>query len=480
METVQVPQEPTREILIERLAAHRLAGPIPREEKEWLAANGHLRRLATGDILTSRAAGVVEGLFIVLSGHIGLFVDRANGREKIMEWRAGDVAGLLPYSRLVVPPGDSSAQEPSEIIVIRRDDIPALIRECHAFTSALVHVMVDRARHFTSSDLHAEKMASLGKLAAGLAHELNNPAAAIVRSARSLEGAISATENASRELGCLSLTPEQFAAIDGVRVQAMQPSAAGLRSPLEQADHEAAMEDWLSDHGADVRHAAALGEAGITPETLDQIVGSLQGPHLNIAVAWLAAGSLARQLTNEITTAASRISSLVEAVKGFTHMDQHASAAPVDIAKGLAQTLAIMNGKARAKAVAVRVDIDPALPQPCGVPGELNQIWANLIDNALDAAPQSGTVMVTANSEGQHVVVRVTDDGPGIPSEIKQRIFDPFFTTKKVGQGTGLGLDIVKRIISKHRGSISVESQPGRTQFSVALPLVSAAAGQEK
>jgi signal transduction histidine kinase len=460
--------------LIERIAAHRIAGAIPREEIEWLATHGRLHRLETGEVLTSRAAGMVEGLFIVLSGQIALHVDRANGREKIMEWRGGDVTGMLPYSRLTVPLGDSSAEMASEIVVIRREDLPSLIRECHGFTSALVHVMVDRARHFTSSDLHADKMASLGKLSAGLAHELNNPASAIARSARLLHEAMTASENGSRALGSLALTSEQRAALDEVRSKAVQPAVQMVRSPIEQADREAEFEDWLLEHGADPEDAGPLAETGITLQMLDGLVRLLQGLELSAALRWLAAGCLTRQLADEIELAASRISNLVDAVKGFTHMDLNTTAGPVDVGEGLAQTLVLHSGKARAKAVSVRMTIESGLPRAQGLVGELNQIWSNLIDNALDAVGPSGNVAITATAEGHQLIVRVIDDGPGIPADIRGRIFDPFFTTKKVGQGTGLGLDIVKRIVQKHRGTIEVESQPGYTQFSVALPLASA------
>lgn len=456
---------------MERLAAHRIAGAIPREEIEWLAAHGHPRRLEPGEVLSSRAAGVVEGLFIVLSGRIGLHVQRANGREKIMEWHGGDVSGMLPYSRLTVPPGDAIAEIPAEIVTIRRGDLPAMIRECHSFTSALVHVMVDRARHFTSSDLQVEKMASLGKLSAGLAHELNNPAAAIARSARSLHGAVAASEDASRALGALPLTSGQQAAIDAARSQASLPAAHTVRSPIEQADREAEFEDWLLAHGADPADAGPLAETETGLPVLDGLARSMKGPELGAAVRWLAAASLTRQLADEIEMAASRISSLVDAVKGFTHMDLGAAPGPVDIGAGLTQTLAIHSAKARAKAVSVNIVIAPDLPRAQGMAGELNQIWSNLIDNALDAVRPSGNVAITAAVEGGQAVVRVIDDGPGIPAEISGRIFDPFFTTKKVGQGTGLGLDIVKRIIQKHKGTVTVESQPGRTEFRVALPL---------
>ena len=166
-----------------------------------------------------------------------------------------------------------------------------------------------------------------------------------------------------------------------------------------------------------------------------------------------------------------RISGLVAAIKGFTHMDQATVAEPVDLIQGLSNTVAVLRSKARAKSAAVVVEAEPGLPRVRGFAGELNQIWANLIDNALDAVPDSGRVEVLANRKQQQVVVRVIDNGAGIPAQIRERIFDPFFTTKPMGHGTGLGLDIVRRLVRHNDGEISVESQPGRTEFRVALPL---------
>jgi signal transduction histidine kinase len=314
-------------------------------------------------------------------------------------------------------------------------------------------------------------MASLGKLAAGLAHELNNPAAAIARSAKSLQAAIAANEDASRALGALPFNSEQRAALDDLRSLAMLPAVAATRSAIEHADREAEFEDWLLAHGADPSDAAPLAETQITLPQLEGLARALDESQWKAALRWLAAACLTRQLTGEIEVAASRISHLVDAVKGFTHMDHNTTAGPVDIGDGLSQTLTIHSGKARAKSVAVHLTINPGLPRAQGVAGELNQIWSNLIDNALDAVAPAGSIDIEAVSEGGQLVVRFTDNGPGIPEDIRGRIFDPFFTTKNVGQGTGLGLDIVKRIVQKHRGSVSVESAPGRTQFRVALPL---------
>lgn len=461
--------------LVDRLAAHKVIGGAPRQELEWVAAHGRLRHLEPGEILTARAAGFVEGLFIVLSGQFALHVERANGRERIMEWHGGDVGGMLPYSRLQSPPGDSIVDQPTEIVVIHRDDLPELTRQCHQLTSTLVHIMVDRARHFTSSDLQAEKMVSLGKLSAGLAHELNNPASAISRSARALREAMTASEDTSRALGALGLTSAKAEAIDAVRRRCLGSAAPVVRSPLEQADREDEIGDWLAAHGADPAAGVALADTDISLSMLESLSTVLSGDELTASVRWLASACATRHLADDIEQAGTRISGLIDAVKGFTRMDMNATAGPVDVVEGVSQTLAILKAKARAKSVSVTVTADPALPRALGVGGELNQIWANLIDNALDAVAESGHVKITAAAEGPYVVVRVIDDGPGIPPDVKRRIFDPFFTTKKVGEGTGLGLDIVNRIIRKQRGMIAVESEPGRTEFTVSLPLAPSA-----
>src|SRR5262245_1009502 len=202
--------------LLERLTAHRTLSAAPQEQIAWLAAHSVVRHLDSGAVLTSMK-GQVEGLHVVLSGHLSIHVDRGAGRRKIMEWRDGDVTGLMPYSRLVAPPGDVVAEEPSELVTVYRENLPDMIRECRELTAILVHVMVDRARHFTSSFLHDEKLVSLGKLAAGLAHELNNPASAVARSASTLSESLMAADAAARNLGALGLNKEEFAVAENIR-----------------------------------------------------------------------------------------------------------------------------------------------------------------------------------------------------------------------------------------------------------------------
>jgi len=459
--------------LVDRLAEHKTLSAAPREELAWLVAHGSLRHLAEGEVLSAKGVPVA-GLFVVLTGNIAIFVDRGAGRHKVLEWRAGDVTGMLPYSRLVSPPGDTVAQEPSEILAISRNDLDAMIHACHEITSILVHKMIDRSRVFTSSGLQDEKMVSLGKLSAGLAHELNNPVSAIERSAALLGDRLEDAEQATRALCGAKLTDAQLAAIDALRASCLATGLHGVLSPIQQAEREDAIADWLADRGVDSAIAGPLAETAVTLEALDRLAAEVSGPPLGAALRWGAAECSVRGFASEIQEAATRISGLVVAIRGFTHMDQATVAEPVDLKSSLGNTVAVLNAKARSKSVAITVEVEPDLPRVRGFVGELNQIWANLIDNALDAVPDSGQVEVTANREQQRVVVRIVDNGGGIPPEVRAHLFVPFFTTKPVGKGTGLGLDIVRRLVTHNDADIEVETTPGRTEFRVFLPLAEA------
>jgi signal transduction histidine kinase len=454
----------------ERLSAHRTLAPVPQHEIEWVVRHGVLRHLDSGGILTPKQ-GPVEGLHIVIGGYLTIHVDHGAGPRKIMEWREGDVTGLMPYSRLVAPPGDVVAEEPSDVVTVCRADMAEMTRECPELTAILVHVMLDRARHFTSSYLHDEKLVSLGKLAAGLAHELNNPAAAIGRSARELRAAFTRFDDASRSLGSAGLKDEQIALLQKVRGGCFAAGVQSVLSPLQQEEREDSIARWLKTHQADEAAAEDLADTDVTFEMLDELAGSMHGKELNTALHWIATDCATRRLTLEIQQASSRICELVGAVKGFTEMDRATVPERVDLRKGLTNTLAVLGSKAKGKSVGVNLNLEKDLPAVHGLGGELNQVWSNLIDNALDAVNEGGQVEITARRERDRVVVRVIDNGPGVPAEVRDRIFDPFFTTKPVGKGTGLGLDIVRRLIRRHNGEIELDSRPGRTEFRVTLPM---------
>jgi signal transduction histidine kinase len=319
-------------------------------------------------------------------------------------------------------------------------------------------------------------MISLGKLAAGLAHELNNPAAAIERSASLLDERLDEAEMAAQVLGAAGLAPAQLQAIERARQACEATVERGVRSPVQQAEREEQIADWLSDHDLSVELAEALADTAVTLQSLDDLAAAVDRSALEPVLRWAASGCAIRVLASDIQEAALRISGLVAAIKGFTHMDQAQVAEPVDLAQGLGNTVTILRAKAKNKSASVTVDLEPNLPRVRGFVGELNQVWANLIDNALDAIPPSGHVRISARREAVGVVVRIVDDGPGIPASIREHIFDPFFTTKPVGLGTGLGLDIVRRLVKHNEGLIEVTSQPGQTEFRVTLPLADPAA----
>ncbi|HJU74034.1 MAG TPA: ATP-binding protein [Gemmatimonadaceae bacterium] len=456
--------------LVDRLAQLKTLQGVPRSELDWLVANGELRRFEAGDLLARKDEQVID-MFLLLSGRISAIVDRGTGRLHSLDSEAGDASGVLPFSRLGRSPVFVRAVEPTEALAIHRDRFPELIRDCPTLVAVLVHVMLDRASLFASTSWQDEKMVALGRLGAGLAHELNNPASATVRSASLLNDAIREVSAAAQALGAAQLTDEQLSRLALICKESLVPATTGVFSVTERIDREDEFATWFGEHGVALDAAASLAESGLTIDGLDRVIEIVGAEKLGVAVRWIAAEFAVLSLAKDIQRATTRIHDLVGAVKRFTYTDRAAGMAPTDIAQGLEDTIAIMGAKARDKSVAVRLEVAPSLPQVTAMGAELNQVWANLIENAIDAVGEGGLVVVSAECEADNAVVRVIDDGPGIPSDIQSRIFDIFFTTKPIGQGTGLGLDIARRIVMTHHGHIAVDTQPGRTEFCVRIPV---------
>ena len=460
----------TDSALIERLAALPSLASIPREQLEWLVAHGTLQQFNPGHEITRREQSVIADLWIVLAGRFSIRLERGGVSRIAKEWKRGDLAGFLPYSRMTRAPGDVLVAELLEVLVIPNGCMREMTRECYEFTALCVHEMLDRARQFKSEDLLVQKLASLGVLSAGIAHELNNPSSAVARSAKGLEQAHADVVAAARALGEACLDAQKMATIDLLN-SSEDTSAADLRSPLERADREDALADWLDGHGIDPGLADPLAHTTVTIAQLDAAARVLQGGPLAIGLRYVAANLTARRLTREIVKAAERIHELAARVKKQTHMDRTPVVDAIPLEETLADTLALIGSKARSKGVTLELKVDPDLPRLQGVLGELNQVWLNLIDNAIDAAPEGGHVTVAAAGERDAVVVKVIDDGEGIAPADRDRIFDQFYTTKPVGKGTGLGLPTAQAIVLGHRGTIQVDSQPGRTEFRVSLPV---------
>ena len=458
--------------LVDSLARVKLLKDVPRQELEWLADHGEIERYEAGFVFRPHDE-LIPGLALVLSGSLAIHVERMGISRRVMQWHTGDLTGLLPYSRMQNPPGDTVVHEDVEVFTVHKDHFREMTRECPEFTAVCVHTMLDRARHFTGRDFQDEKMASLGKMSAGLAHELNNPAAAAGRSAKRLAEQKNEAEDSARALFSARLNEEQLAALDEARAYCLMMPPSFLDTPLDRADRVDAIAEWLEGHGGEMDQATALAETAMTVDGLEKLAQVLHGETLLEALRWLAATAAITSIAHELQDSTRRISDLVASVKGYTHMGQAAVAEPVNVARGLTDTSRLMASKIRDKNVSLRLDIPPDLPPARAFGSELNQIWMNLLENALDAVPYGGEITVRAQQDYDTISVRVIDNGHGIPEDIKSRIFDPFFTTKPVGAGTGMGLDIVRRLVFNQRGDIDVESQPGQTVFRVVLPVAS-------
>jgi signal transduction histidine kinase len=454
--------------LIDRLASLPKLSEAPREELEWLARHGVLETREVGEVVAPQGERI-ESLWVLVAGILAVRVDRGVGPRRVIEWHAGETSGMLPYSRMTAPPGDNYVERRAELLAIHQDLFPEMIQRCPTVTAQAVHGMIDRARSFNTSDLHDEKMVSLGRLAAGLAHELNNPAAATVRAAELLSSGLVEGRAAAAAVAGAGLTAQQVAAIEAAREATTSPRR-GTLSALERADREEEILAWLEARGAGTAQASSLAETSLGLPDLDRLADAIPSEVLDAATRWIAAHANAMGLAADIGQAAGRIADLVGAVKRFTYMDSLAGPVAVEVEPGLRDTLGVLAAKAKSKHAAISLTLEPELPPVRANGGELNQIWLNLLDNALDAISASGRIEIHGERNLDRVVVRIVDDGPGIPPDVLPVIFDPFMTTKPPGQGTGLGLDFARRLARSYHGEITVESRPGRTEFSVSLP----------
>jgi signal transduction histidine kinase len=385
--------------------------------------------------------------------------------------KAPQISGLLPYSRLKTYPATMRAVSVVRAATLSGEHFPEMLHRFPELGQRLVGLMSDRIREIARADVQREKLMSLGKLSAGLAHELNNPAAAVRRAAENLREAVTRLREVNLRLERRSLDIElktRLAAFEQQWCCAAPPRPADA---LELSDREQALGEWLDRRQVDDAWtvAASLAEAGLDATRLEEFGDSFPDEALADVLQRLSASLLVARLVDEIENASTRISDLVKAIKEYSYMDQ-GPIQEIDIHRGLDSTLLILKHRLKQGVNVVR-QYDESLPKICARASELNQVWTNLIDNAIDAMNGKGELRIRTAREPGIALVEIIDNGSGVPAEIRDRIFDPFFTTKEVGEGSGLGLDVVHRIVRSHQGDVRFESRPGETKFQVRLPL---------
>jgi signal transduction histidine kinase len=441
---------------------------LPEDQIAWFLSQSREVALKAGEVYAKQGAPP-ETMFVLLEGEFE-WRGEFGGETVAFAGKVGDVTGALPFSRMKHYTVTGRALTDGCILRFPASLFPELIQKMPELAKRLVGVMADRVREATRLEQQRDRLAGLGKLSAGLAHELNNPASAAKRAAAQLRETLKRIKDASHELGRRELTPTQKAEIEKLELSFTQRDEIPPDA-LTISDLEDKIDSLLRSHGQNDlwQLAAELAQRGIKPSALESLFENLDAGTARAALVRIAASVEIASLLNEIESSTSRISDLVGAIKEYTYMDQ-APVHNVDVVKGLETTLTIMNHKLK-RGVTVQRDYLPTPLLVNSFGSELNQVWTNLIDNAIDAMNGNGELRVRTYRDDGCVVVEIGDNGPGISPEVKAHIFEPFFTTKAVGEGTGLGLDTVQRIVRKHRGNIQVNSKPGNTRFQVSLPL---------
>ncbi len=452
------------------------------EQLTWLSANGRVQERAAGETV------LVEGepatcFFVLLEGTVSLRrrvegddieINRTNQRGVY----AGATQAYLETTEPQRYTASMQAVTACRFFVIDAETFAIVLRQWFPMAMHLLEGLFLGMRSSQAIVGQRERLLALGRLSAGLTHELNNPAAAAVRATSALRERVAKMRRKLAHLAGGKLDTDTLLRLTAVQEEAVERlGKAPKLTPMQTSDAEDELSDWMDEHGLTGAWelAPTLVAAGVDTDWLDRVAGTVPAGHLDGGLRWVTYALETEMLMNEISDATHRISALVGAAKQYSQMDR-AAHQDIDVHDGLDSTLVMFSRKLTKEAggdgVTVVKDYDRTLPLVPAYPAELNQVWTNLIDNAIAAMQGRGTLTVRTALDGDCVLVEIGDTGPGVPPELVQRIFEPFFTTKPVGEGTGLGLDISYRIVvQRHRGELRVVSQPGDTRFQVWLPL---------
>jgi signal transduction histidine kinase len=441
------------------------------EQLEWFASRAEEIVLDPGDVLL-REGDAADALFVVLEGEIRGRRETGGSDGPGFIGRAGQVTGMLPFSRMTQFPLTARAVTHARLLRFEKERFPEMLQQIPELLPRLIGVLADRIREYSRAEQQRDKLSALGKLSAGLAHELNNPASAAGRAAEGLRDYMRELRRVNKTLDDAALSFDERALVVTIEEKLLdQMASARPLDALEQSDREEELASWLNAHNIpnEARLASGLVEAGIDGAAMERLGAKFRGEILSQVFERIVSSIGAERLTREIEASTGRISELVRAIKEYTYMDQ-APEQEVDVHKGIESTLTMLKFRLK-HGVDVKREFDPKLPRISAHGSELNQVWTNLIDNAIDAMGGKGELLIRTSRELEYVLIEVIDSGRGIPDAVKLHIFEPFYTTKGVGDGTGMGLDTVYRIVRAHRGNISVDSIPGHTNFQVRLPL---------
>ena len=446
---------------------------LPLEDRLWLARHGQEMTANPGDVLYEEGAAA-EHMVLILKGEI--HVRRQHGGPMaLFIGRTGQMTGVMPFSRMKTYGGQGFAISPVWALLIHRSVFPEMLAAIPSMAQRVVTTLLDRVREVTRIEQQAEKLTALGQLAGNLSHELNNPASAAQRAAATLLAAFRANRSNRIKLISLGLTEEKMARIEAWEEKIFCRSGETLDPPAETdalgfIRREESLRAWLTDaQCGDVWEVAAqLAEQRVTTADLDELRGFLSPSECCVPLQYFARYLRSARAAETIVNSTARIFDLIGAVKDYSNMDR-SPILEVDVPAGLDATLQMF--ASRMTNIEVEREYQPNLPRISAYSGELNQVWTALIENALDAMGDKGRLRVACRLEADMLLVEIWDNGPGIPPELQERIFEPFFTTKAPGSGLGLGLDNAMRIVRKHRGHLSVKSEPGSTCFRVRLPL---------
>jgi signal transduction histidine kinase len=456
--------------LAQRLRAVPAFADLSEEDLTWLAARMQVVHYDAGDVVAVEGAPA-DRMWVLLEGETHGRREQAVGDGRTYSARAPHVTGMLPYSRLKIIPLTTRAMTRTTMATLAVSHFPEMLERLPALGPKLVGVLADRIRETTKAEQQQEKLTALGKLSAGIAHEMNNPAAAVRNAAISLQQTVKALRTAGLHLDQRGMPAEDRIFLAQIECDWSKGHPPTALDSLERSDREEALGDWLESRRIpDARQLAPdLVDAGCDLDTLRGLSTRFDNATLADVITRLNASLTLNRLVEQIERGTSRIADLVKAVKQYSYMDQSPEQ-EIDVHEGLENTLIMFHYRLK-HGIEVLREFDRSIPRICARGSELNQVWTNLIDNALDAMDGRGELLVRTASEFGGVLVEIRDNGPGIPPEIRDHIFEPFFTTKPVGEGTGLGLDTVYRIVHNHRGQIGVDSSPGRTSFQVRLPV---------